>query len=308
MQRMEELVLGLKPEAQPFLGPRPDVKVVWGLNIETDSDGEIVDIRAEDMGSEPVRRFFDKDVVTNDMIHINLIVWEFPFQSKSKKSYCHQSYRMVHRRVKYSSRILRTSTVIVVEIVDDDEETIVPESVWSDDDIRNAVEKIEKASPFALAGEWADLCRYIWDQIWSDNGLVCQELEIASYHKMIDPCNLRRSLGRYFVNGLKLAIMNETVKERMARLESDHKIWNRLLLDYLNFEIKFTLGYAYSDRLETVETLIFNDKPLDPIYHILAGNKMPRRIKSLSEYIEKTNRSNIYEMFSYARDKPLLFC
>lgn len=307
MLRMRELFLGLKPEAQFLLRPRPDVKVVFGLEIKTGLNGEITGIRADDISNEPVRRFYWETITTNDLQQFDLLLWAFPLRMKDK--YRDQVYRTVYRRVQYPSRILRTSSVIVVEVIDSDDERLIPESAWSVEDIKKAVEKIEQASPFALAAEWADLCRYVWDQIWSDNGLVCQELEIASYLAMVDFSDLRGSLERYFDYGLKLAMLNETVKERMAKLEADHKIWNRLLLDYLNFEIKFTLGYAYSDSLETVERLIFNNKPMDPIYHILAGNRMPRRIKALQRYIEETNRYNIGEMFSYARDKPLLlFC
>lgn len=308
MFRMEELVLGLKPEAQHLLRPRPDIKVVWGLNIETGSDGEIVEIKADDIRNEPVRRSFEKDVITSDMTHIELIGWSFPFRPKGKNSYWYQSYQMVHRRVEYKSRILGTASVIVIEIIDEDDETLMPESVWTDTDIRDAVEKIEKASPFALAVEWADLCRYIWDQIWNDNGLVCQELEIANYHAMIGTGDLEDALRRYFFYGLGVVMSNGTVKEKMARLQADHPVWNRLLLNYLKWEIDFILGYSYAEDLERVESLIFNKNPLDPIYHILAGNRMPRRMKELQRYIRQTNRANIRELYSYARDKPLLFC
>ncbi len=306
MWYMQELVLGLKPEAQPFLRVRPNVKIVWGLKVETGADGEIVNIEAEDIRNEPVVRSHWEAVHTRDMQHFDLQVWGFPFRMKDK--YRDEYYRTICRRVEYPSRILRTSTVIVVEVVDGDDERVMPESVWSDEDIKIAVEKIEQASPFALVAEWADLCRYIWKQIWDDNGLVCQDLEIASYQKMIGPGDLRRSLKRYFYYGLGVVSGSCAVKERMAKLEADHGAWNRLLMNYLEWTMDYILGHAYSGDLERVESLIFNDKPLDPIYHILAGNKMPKRIKSLQRYIEEKNRENIQNLYSYARDKPLLFC
>lgn len=298
------MVLGLKPEAQHLL--RPEGKVIRGLEIKTGADGEIADIRAEDIRDEPVRRNYWEAVTTRDLQHFDLLVWGFPFRIKDK--YRDEYYRTVYRRVDYPSRILRTSTVIVVEVVDGDDERLIPESVWSDEDIKKAVEKIEQASPFALAVEWADFCQYVWDQIWDDNGLVCGELEIASYIKMIEAGNLCKSLKRYFHYGLAVVLGNNAVKERLAKLEADHAIWNRLLLNYLEWTMDFILVYAYSEDLETVERLIFNDKPLDPIYHILAGNRMPRRVRALRCYIEETNQANIQTLYSYAREKPLLFC
>jgi len=302
MHRLDELFLGLKPDAKSLLLPRQ--KVLDGVSMTTGPDGEITEFSFEEFRDEPVRRYFDEHVVTSDMMGVNLILWAFPLRPRGK--YDCEIYRTVCRRVDFPSRVLRTSRVVVVEVVDNDD-VPVAESVWSDADIKNAVEAIEKASPFACAAEWADLCQYVWREIWRDNNAVCHDLEISSPWDQILRNDLRESLNAYFWYAMGFMELDEEVKMKLAKLDEDSLLWRKMFNSYLKFEFEFIHTQSWAENLERVQKMIYEQDKLDPIFYILAGDHAPRKMKQLYRFIRETNRQNIDDLYAYARKSPRLF-
>jgi len=297
MYRVDELILGLKPEAQQFFLPQQ--KVLKGVSITTGLDGEIGEFSFEELRDEPVRRYFDEHVTTSDFSGFDLILWDFPFRPRGK--YDWEMYRTVMRPVDFSSRILRTSKVILVEVVDNDD-VLVPESVWTDIEIKNAVEAIEGASPFACAVEWADLCRGVWREIWREDNAVCRDLEISSPWDLISRTGgLYESLGTYFWYALGFVIFDEDIKRRLASLDHDNPVWRKALMGYLKFKFESLQRSSWTADLDNVQKNIYKEDDLDPIFYILAGNHAPRKIKLLYRFVCETNRQNIDNLYAYAR-------
>lgn len=297
MHRMDELVLGLKSEARHLL--EPNLKVIWGLNFETDETGEITDIGIKAIEDEPVRRDFWQQISTADWQHIDIQIWVFPF-----RSYYYNTFQTVYRRVEFRSEVLKTCYVSVVEIIDQNDQ-LVPESVWSGEEIANAVREIEEQMPLAVDQKFTDLISRAWEMAWT-----YYMLETAAGNLGLETKGASRGdMFAIFRESWRMTWADEGFSKELKSLldkagpggESLFETYSKYLVE----EISATAKYGCRD---TIVSLKEGARLLLAFFLDDRVNEWTlKECEQVFAFVERINKINITNLSFYARGIPC-FC